>query len=102
MKLIQGDTLTASVTLRNSDLTPINLTGATVTFTITTPTVYSQPITITNATGGICQLTVPASVTNTWKPATYCYELQILGSSGDITTTPTQQITILKQLTPNA
>ena len=101
MKLIQGDTLSASVTLRNSDLTPINLTGATVTFTITTPTVYSQHITITNATGGICQLTIPKEITNTWKPATYCYEFQILGSSGDMMTTPTQQITIQKQLTQN-
>ena len=101
MKLIQGDTLSASVTLRNKDLSPVNLTGAVVKFTMTTNPVYSQPITITNATGGICQLTIPKEITNTWKPATYCYEFQILGSSGDMTTTPTQQITILKQLTQN-
>ena len=78
MKLIQGDTLSASVTLRNKDLTPVNLTGAVVRFTMTTNPVYSQPITITNATGGICQLTIPKEITNTWKPATYCYEFQIL------------------------
>lgn len=102
MKLIQGDTLTSSVTFRNSDSSPINLTGAVVTFTVVTPTIYSQPITITNAVGGICQLTVLPAITNTWKEGTYSYEFQILGSSGDITTTPTQKITIQKQLTPNA
>jgi hypothetical protein len=85
MKLIQGDTLTFSVTLRNSDQTPINLTGATITFSIagkvnaSSPMaiVYSAPCTITDATGGIAQVLVSESITSIWTPKEYLWEIQI-------------------------
>jgi len=108
MKLIQGDTLTFSVTLRNSDQTPINLTGATITFslagkvTASSPMaiVYSTPCTITNASGGIAQVLVSEEITETWIAKEYLWEIQIkIGT--EIRTTPAQSLVIISQLTPN-
>lgn len=79
LHLIQGDTLQMAVTMRNSDLTPINLTGATVKMTIAKDTVvYTGTLAITDAVNGVCQVNIPKETTNLIPVGEYVWEIQIL------------------------
>ena len=99
---IQWDTLDFTITIRNSDGTPVDITGASLIFTVsassTSTPVIQKACTIVDWPTWSAQVSASSSEMD-FEVGIYKWEIQITGSGGDVTTTPIQAIEILPQLT---
>mgnify|MGYP007071571498 CR=1 FL=1 len=96
------DTLDFTIILRNSDGTPIDITGATISFTVAkshqeTP-IIQKTCSIIDAPNWVAQVSATAleMEVDIW---IYKWEIQTVWPGWDVTTTPMQALEILPQLT---
>lgn len=98
LTIYRGDSKTWNLTFTDAAGTAIDITGYTIFFTVKkknsytndtvdTDAIVQKNITVhTNPTGGISQLTLQPSDTNTIVPAIYVYDMQLKDSGGTILT----------------
>lgn len=111
LEIYRGDNKTWILTFVDG-ITPVNLTGQTIFFTVkkqniyvesssdTTDALISKTITAhTNPTGGISSLALVPADTSSLTPATYKYDMQLKDGSGSILTFITGNFTILADVT---
>ena len=106
---IRGDTRVITVNCYQSDgITPINLTGATVTFTLNTDSSPSadssaalQKVVTTHTSPllGITSITITNADTQALTPGDYNYDIQIKDASGNFTSLKQDVFTINPDIT---
>jgi len=105
-RLFRGDTWTRAWALKNPAKQPIDLTGATARLHLRSQAkalVYAA----TTANGcivvegvmGRLALTVAASITATWAPGTYKFDLEITYPNGTVTTYESSALAVLEDQT---
>lgn len=87
IKLYQGIDNTVKFALKDNDRNAVNLASLTVTFNAIDPTtnesIFSRPLTVTNATKGLAQLNLPASAIDNVAGAFYNYSLYTTNASSE-------------------
>jgi hypothetical protein len=94
--LALGDSRTYTFAAKNADGSPINLTGAQVTFTLRSRNVYrlvlaaltteNGGITITDAPGGLASIKLPPSATKTATAGDYDLDVLVVEQDGTVGT----------------
>lgn len=98
---IKGDTFVRDLAFIDSNNTAINLTGASIIFSVKakredTAYILTQSAVITNASGGLAKITVnPLDIAL----GEYYYDIQLIDSTGVITTVARDMLTITYQIT---
>lgn len=106
---IRGDTRVINLTCLQSDgVTPLNLTGATVYFTVNasdTPTddtsaAFQKTVTShTSPTLGLTTVTINTADTQSLTPGDFYYDVQVKDASGNITSLKKDTFTINSDIT---
>lgn len=116
IEMTQGDnaTLKQTILYDNNTLTPVNLTGCKIWFSVKknyTDTSYEfqrrntlagggdTEIKITNATAGECEIYIIPSNTSSVRPSNYVYDVQISHPTHGIKTVTKNRIFIKEQVT---
>lgn len=106
LKIIRGDTITIPLTITDSNGSAVDLTGATIFFTIkeNLNDADSDALLQKNVTshvsdsGGLSQIDLATTDTNL-SEGTYYYDIQIKFSSGAITSTQPQTLKVYQDVT---
>lgn len=108
---IRGDSRLISVSIFQSDgVTPFNLTGCTVFFTVnansnntadndTSAVIKISNSSITNPTLGVATLQITNVMTQDITPGTYYYDVQLQDANGNITSLAQNQFLIIADVT---
>lgn len=110
LEVYRGDTFTQTIRLTGPGGAALDLTGATVWFTMKadaadadTSATYkaywihagaSAGLTVSVATSGILTLSVPAATTTNWTPAQYQYDVQVQTALGRVVTADRGTVTV--------
>jgi len=97
-----GDTKVIEVTITDASGNAVNLTGATISYvlqrsvgsTVTISKTTASGISITDASGGVFQITLDASDTARLSGSSYYHECQITDTSGNVSTVFTGTVTM--------
>lgn len=105
-KLYRGDTWMRGWALKNPAKQPIDLSGATARLHLRSQAkalIYAATTTngciIVDAVAGKLALTVAASVTATWQPGTYKFDLEITYPDGTVTTYESSALSVIEDQT---
>ncbi len=112
LNIYRGDSKTFNLTFVDGDGSPIDLTGATIYFTIkyqddyvnstsdTTDALIEKDITThTNPTGGLSSVTIDSDDTYGLRPITYKFDMQLKDSLSDILTFVSGNFQIIADVT---
>ena len=95
IEIVRGDDFSSDITFK-LDGVVMNITGSTVMFTIKrrvtdsdANAMYSQTVTIhKNPTSGITTISIPDTITTTFDPGDYVYDIQYVAATTGYVTTP--------------
>lgn len=105
---IRGDTRLINITCKASDGTVLDLTGATLVFTVSsskTPAVSDIPVlqktvtSHTNPTAGLTRVTINPADTASVADGTYYYDVQVTDASGSVASLKQDTFTINPDIT---
>jgi hypothetical protein len=107
VKFIQGDTISATITIKDSNGDAVDVTGGVVKFRIVSEigdlkaaAVYNNDaVTLTTPTSGICTLSITRAVTAAWTAGThYKWEVEFIDSASSYSHTDSGALIIQKSL----
>lgn len=109
LTLKQGDTISRTVTIKDSAGVAINITGGTVkmkiaknlTDTNATAIYYNAALTLTTPASGIATLAVTHAVSVLWTPGEYKWEIEYIDASSNYSHTDTGVCIIEKSIYSN-
>lgn len=97
----RGDTFELSCTLEN-DGVAVDITNFTITSQVRTvddALLQALTVTKTDAVGGAFTLTATSAETETWNPATYDADIEFIEFSGEVNSSQTFTIAVIKDIT---
>ena len=97
----RGDTFDLSCTLEN-DGVAVDITNFTITSQIRTADealLQALTVTKTDAAAGAFALSATSAETETWNPATYDADIEFIESSGEVNSSQTFTIAVIKDIT---
>lgn len=105
---IRGDTRLINITCQQADGTPMNLTGATVTMTLSTstnpgsgdtPTLQKVQTSHADPDNGLTSITIDSTDTEDLDAGTYYYDVQVVDASGNRTSLKRDKFVINADIT---
>lgn len=98
------DTFETNITINDRTGSPIDLTGATVSFSIkddwrSASYIYNWTFNITNASLWQASITIPATTTKLWEVKKYYYDIQVLQSNWTVDTAVCSTLDVIFDIT---